>query len=169
MGTDVYNGANLYVGPSFKITTRGIEESHANISEGRWDGTIRKAHPIWGVMMLAIPFLPMMLVGPMLAWWIAEDKSTQTKLIGLLFSILLALPFTAVATPLSVIFVVLVGVFRAFVTPDLNDSVKHWYGVLKTAEISMESALQTCLGKSNLYRATSTKADFHLCLLPSLF
>ena len=49
--TDVANGLNLYYGPDPNATL--------NQTDGD-DGRIKKAHPVWGVLMLTIPFIPMM-------------------------------------------------------------------------------------------------------------
>ena len=168
--TDLLNGMKFYTGPTRNATgtvneTRVLlfsfveavvngtrmnetEVGNSTCNEGKWDGSIRKAHPVWGATMLAIPFLPMMLVGPMFAWSLTENYGATGKIVGLLVSILLSLPFTALATPLSVLFVITVGVLRVISPVELPEKVNHWYGVLKTAEISLESALQTCLGTS---------------------
>ena len=58
--TDIANGINLYFGPNTNSTANKTEEN-AN------DGKITKAHPIWGTLTLITPFLPMMVVPPMIA------------------------------------------------------------------------------------------------------
>ena len=58
--TDVANGINLYKGRDPNAT---VNETEGVINDGR----IRKAHSIWGVMMLTIPFLPMTVVAPLAA------------------------------------------------------------------------------------------------------
>ena len=115
------------------------DEVNDTSSEIRWDGTIRKAHPVLGALVLTIPLLPMMCVGHMLYWSISH-----VLFVHLL--ILLAVPFTAVATTLSVLFVC---VFSVILPSKLieKENVKKFHGMLKTAE-SGGSALQTCLGKS---------------------
>ena len=46
-----------------------------------------------------------------------------------------------------VLFVCVVGLFRVIVPKKLDSAFKRGHGMLKTAEISTESAFQTCLGK----------------------
>ena len=142
MFTDVANGINLYYGPDPNAT---VNETEGVVDDGR----IRKAHPIWGVLMLTIPFIPMILVGPWFAIALTayeEGWCTRLRLVPL--AIVLCLPFSAIATPIYVLFVCGVGVFRVIVPKKLDDKFKMYHGILKTAEISTESAFQTCLGKA---------------------
>jgi len=185
--TDLLNGMKFYTGPTRNATgtvneTRVLlfsfveavvngtrmnetEVGNSTCNEGKWDGSIRKAHPVWGATMLAIPFLPMMLVGPMLAWSLTEKYGATAKIVGMLVSILLSLPFTALATPLSVLFVITVGVLRVISPVELPEKVNHWYGVLKTAEISLESALQACVGLYIVFVLGYRKDDIGLQML----
>ena len=55
--TDVANGINLYMGPDPNATMNETEGANKH-------GSITKSHPVWGVMMLSIPFLPMMVMLP---------------------------------------------------------------------------------------------------------
>ena len=143
MFTDIANGINLYMGPDPNATANETEEAN---NQGR----ITKPHPIWGVMMLSIPFLPMMVVAPIVALFYTDAKrlGSCAKLGFLLLAIALSLLFTAVATPAYVLFVIGVGAFRVLVPKKVEDHHKTMHGVLKTAEISLESAIQTCLGKN---------------------
>ena len=149
MITDVANGINLYMGPDSNIT-----EMESIVDDGR----IREAHPIWGVMMITIPFLPMMVIAPVIAMMITAEKELCTKLGWTLLAITLSLPLTAVANPVYVLFVVGVGIFRMVAPKKFNGSNapfsavpnrghKKWHGRFKTAEISLESAIETCLGE----------------------
>ena len=61
-----------------------------------------------------------------------------------ILSIFLCVPFTAVATPMYIVFVIGVGVYRIF-APKSVEAAGTTQGMLKTAEISLESAIQTCL------------------------
>ena len=66
MFTDVANGINLYYGPDPNATVKETEGD---------DGRIKKAHPIWGVLMLTTPFIPMIMACLFVAsqavegWW----------------------------------------------------------------------------------------------------
>ena len=56
---------------------------------------------------------------------------------------------TVVATPMYILFVCGMGILRV-ISPGKFDTMKEYkqlYGMLKTAEISLESAIQTCLGE----------------------
>ena len=108
MFTDVANGINLYYGPDPNAT---LNETEGVIEDGR----IRKAHPIWGVLMLTIPFLPMILFAPLSAiMWKYED-GWCTRFGFVFLAIVLCLPFSAIATPIYVLFVCGYGVFRVIV------------------------------------------------------
>ena len=81
MFTDVANGLNLYYGPT-NVTFNGPNVTYNgpnvtfngpnvtfngpngtyNEMEGEEEGSIRKAHPTWGFLMLGTVFLPMMVV-----------------------------------------------------------------------------------------------------------
>ena len=140
MFTDIANGINLYMGPDPNTTVNETEEANGQ-------GRITKPHPTWGVMMLSIPFLPMMVIPPFAAIGMTEREDLCTRLVYLLFAIALAFPFTAVATPIYVLFVVGVGVIGV-ISPRKGEDYKQYQGMLKTGEISLESAIQTCLGKN---------------------
>ena len=160
MFTDVANGINLYYGPDPNAT---VNETEGIVDDGR----IRKPHPVWGVMMLTIPFFPMMVAAPFVALYFAKDSGSWKKLGSVLLAIALSLPFTAVATPIYVLFVLGVGVCRV-IAPKKMEDFEVLHGVLKTAEISLESAVQTCLGEYNhllLYNPLSSQASTSsLCL-----
>ena len=77
--TDVANGINLYYGPDPNTT---VNETEGGINDGR----IRKAHPVWGVMMITIPFLPMMVVAFFYAihngrtvWVVHDTRSSASR------------------------------------------------------------------------------------------
>ena len=134
------NGINLYYGPDPNATLNKTE----GVSE---DGRITQAHPIWGVLTLTIPFLPMLVFAPLLAMIVNDEEGLSTKIGWVCLAIALSLPFTAVATPIYVLYVIGVGIFRVIAPNKLKDDYKAAHGYCKTAEISMESAIQTCLGK----------------------
>ena len=141
MFTDVANGVNLYMGPepNAAVNERAIID----------DGRIREPHPVWGVMMLLIPFLPMMVVAPLFAivYTMEEGYGSCTLLGVVLLAMALSFPFTAVATPIYVLYVCGVGIIRVIAPEKLGKDYKKLHGMLKTAEISLESAIQTCLGE----------------------
>merc|ERR1719458_485605 len=139
--TDVFNRLNL--GPG----NATMDDDTAKIKDGR----IRKAHPIWGISMMAIPFLPMMIVWFLFPLsWTKDLKGGACIRIGaVLFSIPLCVPFSAVATPISILMVCgfgIYGIIRPANFKPGDSKYKHIHGILKTAEISVESAIQTCLG-----------------------
>ena len=136
--TDIANGINLYYGPDTDATADNTEENNN-------DGQIKKAHPIWGALTLATPFLPMLVGAPIIAVTYTP-KSSCLKVCAVLLSILLCVPFTAVATPMYIVFVISVGVYRIF-APKSVEAAGTTQGMLKTAEISLESAIQTCLSE----------------------
>ena len=138
--TDFANGINLYTGPDTDATVNETEGASKH-------GSITKPHPVWGVMMLSIPFLPMMVAAPIVALMFTEEKGLCTRIGLVLLAIVLSLPFTAVFTPAYVLFVIGVGVFRVIAPKKVDGNYKISHGLLKTAEISLESAIQTCLGK----------------------
>ena len=152
--TDVANGINLYYGPDPNATV--------NQTEGD-DGRIRKAHPVWGVLMLTIPFLPMMVVAVMFAVMaVIAGAGLCTKIGVVLLAIPVSLVFTAVATPVYVLYVLGVGICRVIGCGGVSEDVKATQGELKTLEISLESAIQTCLGEYNhllLYNPLSSQAS----------
>ena len=147
--TDVANGIILYRGPaggSDPIATLNDTEGVLD------DGRIRQAQPRFGILVLTIPFLPMMVSLPWFAFALLalnEKRTWKTKLGTTLFSLLLSVPFTTLATPLYVLFVSAVGIFRVVAPQKLHGGMKWKVGLLKTAQILLESATQTCLGENN--------------------
>ena len=91
-------------------------------------GSITKPHPVWGVMMLSIPFLPMMLIAPLVAIAGTNKKGLCTRIGFLLLAIVLSLPFTAVATPAYVLFVIGVGGLRVIAPKKVNEVNKTGHG-----------------------------------------
>ena len=130
VGTDIYNGVTLIQGPS-----NGTNETR--------DGRIDRPHPIWGWSMVGIPFLPAAVGGGVLAVGQIQEQVTCCGRLGLtLLSILLAVPFIGLVTPAYIAFVLYKGL-RKVADPkyDVGRAAQ-----LKTLEITIESALQTCLG-----------------------
>ena len=151
MFTDVANGINLYYGPDPNATVNQTEVD---------DGRIKKAHPVWGVLMLTIPFLPMMVFVPIAAIACIDEAVSRTKIVLVLLP--LSLVFTAIATPCYVLFVLGVGISRVIGCGCVSEDSKETQGQLKTLEISLESAIQTCLGEYNhllLYNPLSSQAS----------
>ena len=151
--TDVANGINLYYGPDPNATV--------NETEGD-DGRIKKAHPVWGVLMLTIPFLPMLVFVPFAVGAVTDGKGSCTRNVVVLLAIPLSLVFTAVATPVYVLYVLGVGICRVIGCGCVSEDAKESQGTLKTLEISLESAIQTCLGEYNhllLYNPLSSQAS----------
>ena len=138
MFTDVANGINLYYGPDPNATVNQTEVD---------DGRIKKAHPVWGVLMLTIPFLPMLAFVPIAVEAVTAGEGSCTKIGVVLLAIPLSLVFTAVATPVYVLYVLGVGISRVIGCGCVSEDSKATQGQLKTLEISLESAIQTCLGE----------------------
>ena len=115
--TDVAKVLNVYNGPDPDNATMSdvvldaadalnLYHSHATMNdeiEGVKDGRIKKAHPIWGISMCAIPFLPMLITCPLLALFLIGKRSTRIKVLGVILALILSLPFSAVATPLYIL------------------------------------------------------------------
>ena len=88
--SDIYNGMILIHGPASLNATD--------------DGQTSKPHPVWGYSMLFIPFLPMLVMVGQLAF---QDKIQGSehgccRLGWTVLSLLVALPITALATPLYI-------------------------------------------------------------------
>ena len=121
-------------------------QSNSEPDEGD-DGRIKKAHPVWGVLMLTIPFLPMMVIAPLIAIDATDGKGSCTRIGVVLLAIVLSLPFTAIATPVYIPYVLGVGICGVIGCGRVGEGYKKMQGFLKTLEISLESAIQTCLGE----------------------
>ena len=149
--TDVFNKLNLRPGNA----TIDDDDDTERIKYGG----IKKAHPILGITMMAIPFIPMTIACPMLAVSVSVEAcggtcgGTCITIVAVLFSILLALPFSALATPAYILLVCGIGIY-GIIRPTKfkpgESEYKQIHGLLKTAEISVESAIQTCLGKKSI-------------------
>lgn len=129
--SDIYNGMILIHGPASLNATD--------------DGQTSKPHPVWGYSMLFIPFLPMLVMVGQLAF---QDKIQGSehgccRLGWTVLSLLVALPITALATPLYILYILYTGV-RKIISPT-HDGKRA--AQLKTYEICVESSLQTCLGE----------------------
>ena len=148
--TDVFNKLNLRPGNA----TIDDDDDTERIKYGG----IKKAHPILGITMMAIPFIPMTIACPMLAVSVSVEAcggtcgGTCITIVAVLFSILLALPFSALATPAYILLVFGMGIYGIIRPTEFKpgDELKKYHGLLKTAEISVESAIQTCLGKKSI-------------------
>ena len=81
------------------------------------------------------------------------------KVVSAPILILLSVPFAVVATPLYVLSVILLGVLWMFYPKIMEEAngedahlvfgstTRETHGMFKTAEISLESPFQTCLGE----------------------
>ena len=152
--TDVANGVNLALGPENMTLP-------ANVSAPlHLKGKLAKPHPIWGTTMILIPFLPMLAHGLHYAamgfnpWrWLytcggnsmfTADKAIQFRVLYLL----LAVPFTIVATPWYVCYVILTGCHSILWPEKAHPILKHKKALrLKFQEVVLESSLQLCVGK----------------------
>ena len=151
--TDVANGVNLVRGPS-KNSTSMIGNT-SSLSSGR----ITKPHPIWGSQMIAIPFLPMLVHGfgmASLRWnpWMYLTSCgdlESSKGSNLVLCLLLAIPFTIIATPWYICYVIFVGC-RRVVWPqhEENSSLIKRSANFKSSEVLLESALQTSMGRFSI-------------------
>ena len=92
---------NLVKGPN-------INNSTMNETEVVKDGRIRKAHPVWGWLMLSIPFLPMLVAPLTIVFGMGDDNPFAFCCCLACFSICAA-PFTLVATPFYIIYVIVYG------------------------------------------------------------
>ena len=128
--TDIYNGVTLIQGPA-----NGTNETR--------EGRIDRPHPVWGWSMVAIPFLPMAMGGGMLAVMKIQGQATCCGRLGwTLLSLLLAIPFIGLATPAYIAYVLYKGL-RKVADPGYDLELA---ADMKSYEITIESALQTCLG-----------------------
>merc|ERR1712018_992016 len=140
---DVVNELNLYWGPS-NVTVNDTERVNDTMDETEGvndtvdDDTgrirIKKAHPIWGITMLTIPFIPIMIGCPMFALILTQDCWSCIRIPTVLLSILLFLPFSAVATPIYILLVCGFGICQ-IIRPTDRSKLKEVHGMLKTAEI----------------------------------
>ena len=155
--TDVANGVNLVRGPTENSTSMIGNTSKPS------PGRIKKPHPIWGSQMIAIPFLPMLVHGFGLAslrynpWKYLTSCGDFSKMpepsmeSNLVLCLLLAIPFTIIATPWYICYVIFVGC-RRVVWPqhEENSSLIKRSANFKSSEVLLESALQTSLGRFSI-------------------
>ena len=95
------------------------------------DGMIRKAHPVWGWLMLSIPFLPMLVVPLSCAFdgdkWqdgIPGSRGGIREFCCCLACVsICAAPFTLITTPVYIIFVIFMG-FRGFLQNKIGKNHK---------------------------------------------
>ena len=93
--------------------------------------------------MVAIPFLPMAMGGGMLAVMKIQGQATCCGRLGwTLLSLLLAIPAIGLATPAYIAYVLYKGL-RKVADPGYDVG---FAADMKSYEITIESALQTCLG-----------------------
>ena len=92
-----------------------------NETEAVKDGMIRKAHPVWGWLMLSIPFLPMLVVPLTFVFW--NDGSKTWFCCCLAGFSICAAPFTLITTPVYIIFVIFMG-FRRFLQHKIGKNHK---------------------------------------------
>ena len=86
------------------------------------DGMIRKAHPVWGWLMLSIPFLPMLVV-PFNGVFEGSGDSKTGFCCALACVSICAAPFTLIATPVYIIGVIFMG-FRRFLQNKIGKNHK---------------------------------------------
>ena len=91
-----------------------ISNSTMNETEMVKDGRTRKAHPVWGSLMLSIPFLPM-LVAPLALVFLPAKDGRKSWFCGILVLFLIcAAPFTLITTPIYIVGVIVGGCVRFF-------------------------------------------------------
>ena len=143
MFTDVANGVNFVRGPE-NVTYM------ENMTAPTLDGRITRPHPIWGTLTITIPFLPMLFYGFNLAafgynpWDVMsscgelEGRDINQNICLLWF---LAIPFTFVATPWYICFVIWVGCRRVIWPEAYGWLLKNRRGAsFKSWEILFESS-----------------------------
>ena len=102
--------------------------------------------------MVTIPFIPMVVVGGGAAVEMVGDQHSWCGRLALATRcILLAAPFTALATPAYVAFVLFVGLRKVFNLNYDPEILGINARILRSLEISTESALQTCLGNLKVW------------------
>ena len=104
MVTDVYNGVKLVEGPDPDSTM-----NHTALAK---EGVITEPHPIWGGLMLGIPFLPMLFATIAFAFLHVNNHSGWSNPIffsALIIYLISAVPFTIVATPVYIVIIIFWG------------------------------------------------------------
>ena len=175
--SDVANGVNLVLGPAtssgadFSFTDMTLvadtnlvaHDSTSNMTGASMQGRIKKAHPIWGTMIITITCIPMLWVGISMVFMSANPWSSIHEMychqkgqnpyqnevtnIGRLGHSLLLIPFTIVATPWYICYVICTGI-REVIWPNYDDSALRTDKAAKyrSNEVLLESSLQICLG-----------------------
>ena len=174
--SDIANGVNLVLGPATGSSTDLIanhsftdnnlvahnNEFTSNMTGALMQGRIKKAHPIWGTIMITIPFLPMLMIGivqvvslssnPWLMMYSCiknqERQLKEIHKISKLGHLLLLIPFSIVATPFYICYTIFTGL-REIIWPNGDDDSAldtDKAADLRSNEVLMESSLQTCLG-----------------------
>ena len=120
---------------------------------------IMENHVIWGTVMCILPFAPVAIVGPLLAY--DSQKRKYGKPCAILMILLLYMPAVVIATPCYIGFVLLTGLLKVYM-PNLsgidgdflfgldgNDWIKYaaW---MRITEIVTESCPQAMLGEYNV-------------------
>ena len=88
------------------------------------DGRIRKAHPVWGWLMLSIPFLPMLVAPLTFVFVFGDSKGNFCNALACVS--ICAAPFTLIATPVYIIGVIFMG-FRGFLQNKIGKNHKFAY------------------------------------------
>ena len=162
--SDVANGVNLVLGPAFATSSSTDNRSSTNmnmvaeITGASMQGKIKKAHPIWGTMTITIPLLPMLQYGISCVSCSVDPWSSMCHMYGYkerqveylqdkmatAVHVLLLIPFTIIATPWYISYVICTG-FRRLIWPSSNVG-RDLAAQLRRNEVLLESSLQTCLG-----------------------
>ena len=179
--SDVANGVNLVLGPATSSgkdltanqsftdmtlvadTNLVANDSTSNMTGASMQGRIKKAHPIWGTMIITITCIPMLWVGISMVFMSANPWSSihevychqkgqnpyqnEVANISRLGHSLLLIPFTIVATPWYICYVICTGI-REVIWPNYDDSALRTDKAAKyrSNEVLLECSLQTCLG-----------------------
>ena len=111
---------------------------------------IKTGDPIWGTLMISLPFLPALILGILLVLMAIGQKNWCTLCLVLLFFV----PLVALATPLYILLVLIIGLSRV-VSPDFSwtffgfDLKTSLNSMLRMLEVTGESYPQLVLGEYN--------------------
>ena len=111
---------------------------------------IETGDPIWGTLMISLPFLPALILGILLMLMAMGQKNWCTLCFVLLFFV----PLVALATPLYILLVLIIGLSRV-VSPDFSwtffgfDLTTSLNSMLRMLEVTGESYPQLVLGEKN--------------------
>ena len=127
---------------------------------------IKTGDPIWGTLMISLPFLPALILGILLVLMAIGQKNWCTLCLVLLFFV----PLVALATPLYILLVLIIGLSRV-VSPDFSwtffgfDLTTSLNSMLRMLEVTGESYPQLVLGEKNT-RIGSHTTHLELYRLP---